>query len=201
MNQGAKSLIAIAALASMLFGGTVLAAGPTQVPVPPTFADVAYGHASLQTLDFWQAKTEKPAPLLVIIHGGGWVHGDKNTGLGGNQRFLDRGISVASINYRLAPANPLPSPVMDAARAVQFLRMKAKEWNLDARRVIAMGDSAGGCSALWLATHDDLANPTAVDPVERQSTRLLGAVALNAQTTIEPDKIREMTATPVTQAE
>lgn len=157
----------------------------------PTFADVAYGPAPLQKLDFWQAKSEKPAPLLVIIHGGGWIAGDKKAQFDSNRRFFDRGISIACINYRLAPSNPLPAPVMDAVRAVQFLRSKAVEWNIDPNRIIAMGNSAGGCSSLWLATHDDLANPNAVDPVERQSSRLSGAVALNAQTSIEPDKIRE----------
>ncbi len=171
-----------------------LSAASAQTPaakpqVPATFADVAYGSAPEQILDFWQAKSGKPAPLIMNIHGGGWRHGPKEP-LGRDQFYLDRGISVAHITYRLTPANPLPAPVMDAARALQFLRSKAAVWNIDPNRVIITGFSAGGCSALWLATHDDLANPNAADPVERLSTRVSGAMVASAQTTIEPDDVR-----------
>ncbi len=157
--------------------------------VPATFADVAYGPLTGQNLDFWQAKSGKPAPLIMNIHGGGWRHGPKEP-LGRDQRYLDQGISIAHITYRFTPANPLPAPVMDAARALQFLRSKAAEWNIDPDRIIVTGFSAGGCSALWLATHDDLANPKSADPVERQSTRVSGAMVVAAQTTIEPDNVR-----------
>jgi arylformamidase len=172
-----------------LIGHAMQAAdAPTKTEPLPTFADVAYGPAERQTLDFYQAPGNSPRPLLVIINGGGWIHSEKT--LGGYARFIPHGISVACIRYRLTPDDPLPAPVLDAARAVQYLRSKAVEWNIDPQRVIACGDSAGGCSALWLATHDDLATPAAVDPVERQSTRLTGAAVLNAQTTIEPASIR-----------
>jgi len=173
---------------SMLGYSTEAADTPPKPAPLPTFADVAYGPADRQILDFYQAPGDKPRPLLVVINGGGWVHSEKT--IGGYDRFLGRGISVACISYRLTPADPLPAPVMDAARAVQFLRSKASEWNIDPQRIIACGDSAGGCSALWLAMHNDLANPDAVDPVERESTRLSGAAVTNAQTTIEPAIIR-----------
>jgi acetyl esterase/lipase len=176
-------------LAVILLGYPMQAADapPKSTPLP-TFADVAYGPAERQILDFYQASGDKPRPLLVVINGGGWIHSEKT--IGGYDRFLGSGISVACIRYRLTPADPLPAPVMDAARAVQFLRSKAAEWNIDPQRIIACGDSAGGCSALWLATHNDMANPDAVDPVERQSTRLTGAAVTIAQTTIEPAIIR-----------
>jgi pimeloyl-ACP methyl ester carboxylesterase len=158
--------------------------------VAPTFSDVAYGPKEQQVLDFWKADSQTPAPLIMDIHGGGWRHGPKKP-LGRDQYFLDRGISVAHITYRFTPANQLPVPVMDAARALQFLRSKAVEWNIDPARVIVTGHSAGGCTALWLATHDDLANPDSSDPVERQSTRVMGAVVASAQTTIEPGNVRD----------
>ena len=162
----------------------------TPPPIPPTFADVAYGPDPRQVLDFWQAKSAKPTPLIFQIHGGGWIHGPKEP-LGRDQGFLRLGISVVHITYRFTPANPLPAPVMDAARALQFVRSKAAEWNLDPDRVIVSGFSAGGCSALWLATHEDLANPNSSDPVERESTRVSGAMVAAAQSTIEPDLVRE----------
>ena len=145
----------------------------------PTARDVAYGTHPRQVLDFWKADTAAPAPVVFLIHGGGWVNGDKSGYRTGVQRYLDAGISVAAINYRMVtPADaagvkpPVKWPLEDAARAVQFVRSKAKEWNIDKTRVGATGGSAGGCSSLWLAFHDDLADPKSADPVARESTRL-----------------------------
>lgn len=171
-------------------GQLAFSQSPTPTPIPPTFADVPYGSDTQQVLDFWQAKSLKPTPVIFSIHGGGWIHGPKDP-LGRDQAYLQRGISVVHITYRFTPSNPLPAPVMDAARALQFVRSKAAEWNIDPKRVVLKGFSAGGCTALWLATHDDLANPSSNDPVERESTRVNGAIVNSAQTTIEPDKVRD----------
>jgi arylformamidase len=161
------------------------------IDIEPTFADVAYGPELRQKLDFYQVKSDKPAPLLIVIHGGGWLHGDKKAAFQGFSRFFLRGASIACINYRFTTTDPLPAPVLDGARAVQFLRSKAQEWNLDSSRFLVCGVSAGGCTSLWLGTHEDLADPNAEDPVLRQSTRVCGVAALSAQTTIQPDQIRE----------
>lgn len=176
---------------SQLFAEEAIAARsasakPSTPTVLPTYGNVAYGPETSQTLDFWQAKSKNPAPLIVNIHGGGWRHGPIEPFGKTDQRYLDMGISVAHITYRFTPKYPLPMPVHDAARAVQFLRSKAMEWNIDPARVILTGFSAGGCSALWLATHNDLANPHSADPVLRQSTRVSGVIVAGAQTTIEP---------------
>ena len=126
--------------------------------VPKTYEDVAYDQYERTVLDFWQAEGEGPRPLVVHIHGGGWVNGNK--GLATPEYFLNSGISVATINYRLTGTDPLPAPVHDAARAIQFLRYKAAEWNIDKNNVVVFGESAGGCSSVWIACHDDLANPS-----------------------------------------
>jgi acetyl esterase/lipase len=68
--------------------------------VPPTFSNVPYGKHERQVLDFFKANTNEPAPLVINIHGGGWVNGDKVSALGDLKKLLDNGISVASINYR-----------------------------------------------------------------------------------------------------
>ena len=145
---------------------------------PPTFANVAYGKHERQVLDFYQAKSDKPTPLVFYIHGGGWRGGDKNS-VGNVKPFLDAGISVVAINYRYVQNGveekvepPVKAPLEDAARALQFVRSKAKEWNLDKKRIGATGGSAGGCSSLWLAFHDDMADPKSDDPIARESTRL-----------------------------
>ena len=81
----------------------------------------------------------------------------------------------------------------DAARALQFVRSKAAEWNLDKQRVGASGGSAGACSSLWLAFHDDLADPKSADPVARESSRLWCAAVTGAQTTLDPKQMKEWT--------
>jgi len=156
---------------------------------PATHADVAYGPDTRNVLDFWQAKGEGPRPVLVYIHGGGWRGGNKQQVESNVQPYLDNGISVASIEYRLTPANPLPAPIHDAARAIQFLRSKATQWQLDKTRIAVQGTSAGACTSMWLLMHDDLAEPDSADPVLRESTRVLAAVGIAGQTSIDPKQI------------
>jgi peroxiredoxin len=165
--------------------------------VAPTAANVAYGPLERQVLDFWQAKSDTPTPVVICIHGGGWNGGDKAGYAKGVKPFLDAGISVVSINYRLMKqANdqkvtpPVKAPLEDAARAVQFVRSKAKEWNIDPERIGATGGSAGGCSSLWLAFHDDMADPSSSDPVAKQSTRLACAAVGGAQVSLDPKENR-----------
>jgi len=86
---------------------------------------------------------------------------------------------------------PVKAPLYDAARALQFVRSKAAEWNIDKKRIGATGGSAGGCSSLWLAFHDDLADPKSSDPVARESTRLYCAAVNGAQTSLDPKELRE----------
>ena len=85
---------------------------------------------------------------------------------------------------------PVKAPLHDAARALQFVRSKAKEWNLDKERIGATGGSAGGCSSLWLAFHDDLADPNSDDPIARESTRLYCAAVNGAQVSLDPKELR-----------
>ena len=73
-----------------------------------------------------------------------------------------------------------------AARAIQFIRYKAKEWNIDPDRILLTGSSAGAASSMWLAAHDDMADPDSDDPIARQSTRVAGAIGGGGQTTLDP---------------
>jgi acetyl esterase/lipase len=146
-------------------------------------------------LDFYQAKSDTPTPVVFYIHGGGWQNGDKKTN---PQTYLDKGISVVAINYRYVRNGveekiepPVKAPLEDAARALQFVRSKAAEWNLDKTRIGATGGSAGACSSLWLAFHDDMADPTSDDPVARESTRLTCAAVNGAQVSLDPKELRE----------
>ncbi len=155
----------------------------------PTHVNVSYGPHARNVLDFWQAKGEGPRPLLVYIHGGGWTGGDKQQPLDRFQPFLDKGVSYAAINYRLSGESPLPAPVHDAARGIQFLRTKADEWNIDPSHIALTGGSAGACTSMWILLHDDLADPKSTDPVLRQSSRVCAAAVAAGQTSIDPQVI------------
>ncbi len=168
----------------------------------PTLAGVRYGSHERHVLDFWKAESATPAPLAFVIHGGGWSGGEKER----VDRFVEvaallkAGVSVVAINYRFikqAEAEgitpPVKAPLHDAARALQFVRSKAAEWNLDKTRVGAAGGSAGACSSLWLAFHDDLADPRSADPVARESSRLQCAAVTGAQTTLDPQQMKAWT--------
>lgn len=160
-----------------------------QPQMKPTYANVSYGSHKMNVLDFYQAKGEGARPLLVYIHGGGWVGGDKKQNSRAFKPFLDKGISYAAINYRLTGEAPLPAPVHDAARAIQFLRTKAKEWNIRTDRIVLTGGSAGACTSMWLLFHDDLADPKSKDPILRESTRVAAAAVRVGQTSIDPKVI------------
>jgi acetyl esterase/lipase len=177
-------------LAALLVGGL-----GTRAEEPRRLTDVAYGKHPRQVLDFYQAKSDKPTPVVFYIHGGGWRNGDKKTN---PTPFLDKGISVVAINYRFVQHGveekvepPVKAPLEDARRALQFVRSRAGEWNLDKKRIGATGGSAGGCSSLWLAFHDDMADPKSDDPIARESTRLYCAAVNGAQTSLDPKELRE----------
>lgn len=165
----------------------------------PTMANVPYGTHERQVLDFYKAKSTRPTPLLFFIHGGGWVAGDKKNP-GGLDQCLKAGISVVSINYRyswqaqIAGVNPpVKAPLEDAARALQFVRSKAKEWNIDKERIGATGGSAGACSSLWLDFHPEMADPKSDDPISHESTRLWCAAVNVPQTTLDPQQMKDWT--------
>lgn len=174
------------------------AAKPAEPAGPkPTFANVPYGDDPAQVMDFYKCESATPTPLVFYIHGGGWMGGSKDR-VGAIPTYFAEGISVVSIEYRFVSKAtaagikpPVQWPLHDAARALQFVRSKAKEWNIDKPRIAATGGSAGACSSLWLAFHDDMADPKSADPVARESTRLLCAAVVGAQTSLDPKQMKE----------
>lgn len=160
---------------------------PEKPGFAPTSADVAYGPHERNKLDFWKAPSDKPAPVVVFIHGGGFRAGDKSTWRANAllPQLLEKGVSCAAINYRFRDSAPIQDILRDAARAIQFIRSRAGEWNLDKRRIAAHGGSAGAGTSLWLATRDDLAEPTSQDLVLRESSRICGCVLNATQATYD----------------
>jgi acetyl esterase len=132
--------------------------------------DIVYGKTcpDVQRLDAYLVKSAQPTPVLIEIHGGGWRRGSKSQFVyQGNliEAVLAAGISLVSIDYRLTPEHTFPAQMEDVVRAVQFVRSRAKDWNIDPNPIAAMGGSAGAHLAAWVGLHDDLAKPDSPDPV------------------------------------
>ena len=168
----------------------------------PTIQSARYGDHERNVVDIWQAEGKGPTPLVFVIHGGGWRGGAKERvdRFVDVQALLNAGISVAALNYRFIDQAiqegvepPVKAPLYDAARCLQFIRSKSKLWNIDSTQIAAAGGSAGACSSLWLAFHDDLCDSTSDDPVARQSTRLCCAAVKGAQTSLDPEQMKEWT--------
>jgi acetyl esterase/lipase len=158
----------------------------------PTHRDVKYGPFERNVMDVWLVKSRGLSPMLVSIHGGGFQSGNKSVDARLLQQCLDAGVSVAAITYRLSNEAKAPAQFLDAARAVQYIRHRAQEWNVDTKRIAATGSSAGAGISLWLGFHDDLADPDSQDPVLRESTRLACMTVFNGQTSYDPRFIRDL---------
>lgn len=144
--------------------------------------NIKYGPHERNVLDLYPARSSTPTPLVVYIHGGGFVSGDKNwVGKDVIKTCHENGVSVAAINYRYIKHAALQAIMRDAARSIQFLRYHAEKYNIDKSRIASYGGSAGGGISLWLGFHDDLADAKKADPVLRESSRLTAVCSITGQ--------------------
>ncbi len=155
----------------------------------PSFADVKYGPHERNVFDVWLpdgASKDKPVPVFVYFHGGGFVAGDKSKF--DPKPYLEQGYAAVSGNYRFVNGKDVlaPIPMQDCARALQYLRHKASEFGIDPTRVAVSGGSAGAVITMWIAYKDDMANPASDDPVERQSTRVSCITPRAGPTSLDP---------------
>lgn len=125
-----------------------------------TWEHLAYGSDSeAQYVDLYVPDTPEPAPLFVMIHGGGFAFNDAQSRQAQfmYRYFRDRGFACASVNYRLSPEAAYPAAVCDVKAAVRFLCRNAEEYGFDPERIAIWGESAGG----YLATMSALSAPEA----------------------------------------
>jgi acetyl esterase/lipase len=122
-------------------------------------------------------------PAIIVIHGGGWIEGDKSSfaskmqGVPGNiEDFAALGFVAATINYRLALEAPYPAALEDCQWAIRWLRAHAREYHIDARYIGTYGNSAGGHLALLLGMQDKFSVPKD-DPNGAQSSRVQAVVS------------------------
>lgn len=169
--------------------------------VKATFSDEKYGPHERNTFDIWLAESDQPTPLVIYIHGGGFVGGDKSRYYDSDDwvRFLDAGVSVASINYRFMNEPPygILSCMKDAKRCLQFIRFHADKYNINKTKIACSGGSAGAGTALWLAFSEDMADLSNADPVLRESTLICCAGAFATQATYDILKWPEILNLPL----
>jgi acetyl esterase/lipase len=125
-----------------------------------------------------------PRPAIVVIHGGGWLEGDKSSfasnkhGVPGNiEEFAELGFVAVTINYRLSREAPFPAALEDCKCAVRWLRARASEYNVDPSRIGAYGNSAGGHLALLLALTGKDARLEGDGPYQDKSSAVQAAVS------------------------
>ena len=152
------TLLVVFALSLSACGGglSVMPGGSgTFASVSPTHADLAYASVSdTQKLDLYIPEGTGPFPVVIMVHGGGFMFGDKADGAGltGVDSLLAAGYAVASINYRLSGEAQYPAQIHDAKAAVRFLRANAATYNLNPDQFGAWGASAGGNLVSLLGT-------------------------------------------------
>jgi acetyl esterase/lipase len=143
---------------------------------PVVQRNLAYGeYAGEQlTFDVYRPDSRGPHPAVLIIHGGGWQHGDKKAHERTGMMLAENGYAAFSINYRLAPKHPYPAALDDCQRAVRWIRYNAPDFDVDPERIGALGDSAGGHLASLLGLLGTRSNRDTV--LARESSRVQAVV-------------------------
>lgn len=122
-------------------------AGPFELPPGASVRrDLAYGADPAQRLDLYLPALADGAALIVMVHGGGWMRGDKALLRSVRNKvahWVGRGWALASLNYRMLPGTVPLAQADDVALALAFVQDRAEGWDVDASRIVLMGHSAG----------------------------------------------------------
>lgn len=186
-------MVTLLLLVSMLVGwGSEISAADKPMP---TKADVSYGPHPHQLLDIY-LPPERTGPFPVLVwYGGLWKPAKHVPDV---NRFFRSGCAVVgvqmrvmqdAIDARLQP--PVSVCLLDGRRAVQFLRLHAPEWNLDANRIAVAGGSQGALPALYVGCAGERADAKSNDLVERVSSQVTCVGAWRSQPSIDPQRMQE----------
>jgi len=157
-------------------GGEAAAARVALPPGARAERDIAYGGDPAQKLDVYIPAQARHAPIVVMVHGGAWMFGDKgNSGVVANKlrHWLPKGYIVVSPNYRMGrPPSPLDQ-AEDLGRALAFVQAQAASWGGDSSRLVLMGHSSGAHLVTLLTASSSLVARHGAKP-------WLGTVALDS---------------------
>ena len=116
--------------------------------------NIAYGLRARQRLDIFTAETPREQrPLIVFVHGGAWLHGDKKDYRFVGEAFAKEGYDVAVINYHLAPEYVFPSYIDDLSLALNYLSQHQAKLNIRTEKIVLMGHSAGAFNVMSALYH------------------------------------------------
>jgi len=160
--------------------------------------DIPYDTLFTTKFDIFLPNSKNATGLIIYIHGGGFTEGDKtaiykNQGYSGDypnhiRHFLKDGIAVASINYRLITPNDtlgVMKCLKDTKHALQYIRYRAKDFNIRKEDIVLTGVSAGAGASLWLDVKDDMRDLKDKNPVFHESTRVKGVALIQTQCTYD----------------
>lgn len=109
--------------------------------------NIVYGHVdrNIQKLDVYRPKQAEgeDLPVIISVHGGGWVYGDKERYQYYCMSLAQRGFAVVNFTYRLAPDHKFPAPLEDLNLVCKWVMKRAGRYHFDTERIFAVGDSAG----------------------------------------------------------
>ena len=158
--------------------------------------DIAYDSKDRTQFDIWLPTSNSPTGLVIYVHGGGFTSGDKDfvytVQSGGAWDFpadirflLQNNIAFATIRYTLlsptGETQGVKKSMADVRRALQYIRSRSNDFNIDKSKIILAGNSAGAGTSLWIAFNNDFADVQNSDLVLRESTRVKGVVARETQ--------------------
>jgi hypothetical protein len=171
-------------------------AAPAPPPKPvPSFANVSYGSDPDQIMDIY-LPPDGTGPFPVVLWYGGIWKSDK--GVPDLGHFFPAHCAVIGVQVRsmtdaqkakISP--PISTVLLDARRAVQFVRLHAADYHLDPNRIATAGGSQGTLPALYVACAGEKADPKSSDPVEQQSTKVVCVGAWRSQPSIDPKVMQE----------
>lgn len=152
--------------------------------------DILYGSDERNVFDIFMPNQTAPSSVLIMIHGGGFVTGNKENYYDSYRhrsfinRLLENNIAIISINYRfidLRNKQGILNSLTDAKSALQYIRHYADMLHVNKSKIMLLGNSAGAATALWIGLNDDMADVHHTNVILRESTRVEGIIAIATQ--------------------
>lgn len=174
-----SGLVAVLGLWNPLSGQEPIPSAEVRIIRNLAYVDGNQAHPSKHRLDLYLPSGKSCFPVLFFVHGGAWVHGDKDflglySGLG--KAFARQGVGTVVINYRLTPEVKHPEHARDVARAFQWTCDHIAEYGGDVERMVLCGHSAGGHLVSLLACNEKLQKEAGIDPRRIQAVVPLSGV-------------------------